>query len=59
MNEKRRLHIHMSVDNIEESIAFYTIQFGTEATKVKDDYAQWNEDACLVRAQMNLLLIAF
>ena len=41
MNEKRRLHIHMSVDNIEDSIAFYNTQFGTEATKVKDDYAQW------------------
>jgi len=41
MNEKRRLHIHMSVDNLEESIAFYNTQFGTEATKVKDDYAQW------------------
>lgn len=44
MNEKRRLHIHMSVDNLEESMAFYTIQFGTEATKVKDDYAQWLVD---------------
>ena len=44
MHEKRRLHIHMSVDNIEESIAFYNTQFGTEATKIKDDYAQWMVD---------------
>ena len=44
MNEKRRLHIHMSVDNIEESIAFYSTQFQTEPTKVKEDYAQWLVD---------------
>lgn len=41
MNEKRKLHIHISVDNIEESVKFYNTQFGAEATKVKDDYAQW------------------
>ena len=44
MNEKRRLHIHMSVDSIEESIGFYTTQFGAEPTKVKEDYAQWIVD---------------
>ena len=44
MNEKRRLHIHMSVDNIEQSIPFYTTQFGAEPTKVKKDYAQWMVD---------------
>lgn len=37
----KRLHIHMSVDNLEESIQFYTAQFGAEATKIKEDYAQW------------------
>jgi len=41
MNTKRKLHIHMSVDNIEESVKFYNTQFGAEATKVKEDYAQW------------------
>lgn len=41
MSEKRRLHIHISVENLEESIAFYNIQFGSQATKVKEDYAQW------------------
>ena len=44
MNEKRRLHIHMSVDSIEESIVFYSTQFGAEPTKVKEDYAQWMVD---------------
>jgi len=40
----KRLHIHMSVDSIEESIGFYTTQFGAEPTKVKEDYAQWLVD---------------
>jgi len=31
----------MSVDSIEESIGFYSTQFGVEPTKVKEDYAQW------------------
>ena len=44
MSEKRRLHIHMSVDNIDESIAFYSTQFQAEPTKVKEDYAQWLVD---------------
>lgn len=44
MNEKRRLHIHMSVDNIAQSIAFYSTQFQAEPTKVKEDYAQWLVD---------------
>ena len=44
MDEKRRVHIHLSVDDLERSIAFYNTQFGTEATKVKEDYAQWLVD---------------
>lgn len=40
----KRLHIHMSVDNIEESIGFYSTQFGAEPSKVKEDYAQWLVD---------------
>ena len=43
-DKKRRLHIHMSVDNIEESIAFYSTQFQAEPTKGKEDYAQWLVD---------------
>jgi hypothetical protein len=34
----------MSVDNIEESIKFYSTQFQAEPTKVKEDYAQWLVD---------------
>lgn len=44
MNNKKRLHIHMSVDNIEQSIAFYSTQFQFEPTKIKEDYAQWLVD---------------
>lgn len=44
MNENRRLHIHMSVDDIEKSIAFYSTQFQAQPTKVKEDYAQWLVD---------------
>ena len=37
----KRLHIHISVTSLEESIKFYTALFGMEPTKLKDDYAQW------------------
>lgn len=40
----KRLHIHMSVENIEQSIKFYTTQFDAKPTKVKEDYAQWLVD---------------
>ena len=41
MNNKRKLHIHISVENIEQSIKFYATQFNAKPTKVKEDYAQW------------------
>jgi len=44
MSEKRKLHIHISVDNMKESIAFYSVQLQAEPSKVKDDYAQWLVD---------------
>lgn len=37
----KRLHIHISVDDLEKSRAFYTALFGAEPTKVKADYLQW------------------
>ena len=36
-----RLHIHISVDDLDKSRAFYTALFGTEPMKVKADYLQW------------------
>lgn len=37
----KRLHVNLSVANIEESIDFYNAFFGMEATVVKEDYAKW------------------
>lgn len=40
----KRMHIHLSVENIEQSIGFYTKLFGTEPSVVKSDYAKWMLD---------------
>jgi len=40
----KRLHIHISVDDLEKSRIFYTALFGMEPTKVKEDYLQWLVD---------------
>jgi catechol 2,3-dioxygenase-like lactoylglutathione lyase family enzyme len=37
----KRLHVHVSVDNLDNSIKFYSGMFGTEPTVVKADYAKW------------------
>lgn len=39
-----RLHIHVSVDNLEQSTKFYSALFGVEPTKQKPDYAKWMLD---------------
>lgn len=38
---KRKLHIHISVEDLDKSIAFYNTQFRVKSTKIKEDYAQW------------------
>jgi len=40
----KRLHIHVSVDDLSKSINFYSTLFGCEPTKRKDDYAKWMLD---------------
>jgi catechol-2,3-dioxygenase len=40
----KRLHIHLSVDDLAQSIGFYTDLFGEKPSKQKDDYAQWMLD---------------
>jgi len=40
----KRLHIHISVENLEKSRNFYTALFGMEPIKSKDDYVQWLVD---------------
>lgn len=40
----KRMHIHVGVDNIEQSVRFYSALFGTEPAKRKPDYAKWMLD---------------
>ena len=40
----KRLHVHLSVDNLDKSIQFYSGMFGVEPTVVKPDYAKWMLD---------------
>lgn len=37
----KRLHIHLSVDDLEENIRFYSGIFASAPTVRKDDYAKW------------------
>jgi hypothetical protein len=37
----KRLHIHVSVNDLEESTRFYATLFATEPTVKKADYAKW------------------
>ncbi len=37
----KRLHIHVSVENLEDSIRFYSQMFGTTPTVTHSDYAKW------------------
>ncbi len=40
----KRLHLHVSVPEIEPAIAFYTTLFNASPTVVKGDYAKWMLD---------------
>lgn len=37
-----RLHVHISVDDIEQNIRFYSALFGSTPSVSKDDYAKWD-----------------
>jgi hypothetical protein len=38
----KRMHIHVSVENLDDSIRFYRAMFGNaEPTVLKDDYCKW------------------
>lgn len=37
----KRLHVHVSVDNLADSLKFYSGMFGAEPTVLKPDYAKW------------------
>ena len=40
----KRFHVHAHVENLAQSIAFYSQLFGTEPTRVEGDYAKWMLD---------------
>ena len=37
----KRIHIHLGVEKLDESIRFYSALFGTGPVKTKADYAMW------------------
>lgn len=37
----KRFHVHVSVDNLADSIRFYSSMFGAPPTVTKADYAKW------------------
>ena len=37
----KRLHVHVSVNDIKDSVRFYSALFATEPVVLKDDYAKW------------------
>ena len=37
----KRLHMHVSVPNLEQAITFYSTLFDAPPSVVKDDYAKW------------------
>ena len=40
----KRFHVHVAVNDITESVGFYSKVFGTEPTVLKPDYAKWMVD---------------
>jgi len=40
----KRLHVHVAVDDLGKSIAFYSTLFGTAPAVQQDDYAKWMLD---------------
>lgn len=37
----KRFHVHVHVEDLAKSIAFYTKLFGAEPTRVESDYSKW------------------
>ena len=40
----KRFHVHVSVENLNASIRFYSSMFGAEPSVTKSDYAKWMMD---------------
>ena len=37
----KRLHVHVSVEDIDQSVGFYSALFAAKPSVVKSDYAKW------------------
>ena len=46
----KRLHVHVSVDDLVASSRFYSMLFAAEPTVTKPDYVKWMLDDPRVRA---------
>ena len=40
----KRLHVHVGVNDLNQSVRFYSVLFGSEPTVTKADYAKWMLD---------------
>ena len=40
----KRLHVHVGVTDLDQSVRFYSTLFAAEPTVLKDDYAKWMLD---------------
>jgi catechol-2,3-dioxygenase len=40
----KRFHVHVGVHDLEQSVRFYSVLFGTQPTVKQDDYAKWMLD---------------
>ena len=40
----KRMHIHVGVESLDQSIKFYSALFGTQPVKTRTDYAKWMLD---------------
>jgi hypothetical protein len=40
----KRMHVHVSVENIDNAVAFYSTLFAAQPSVVKPDYAKWMLD---------------
>lgn len=50
----KRLHVHVSVPDLQKSIDFYNSLFGSEPSVIKPDYAKWMLDEPAVNFAISL-----
>ena len=50
----KRLHVHVSVENLDQSIGFYSALFAAKPSVVKPDYAKWMLEDPLVNFAISM-----